>query len=297
MRGNNIRHQRQPQITQGWTLVESHFKSLCFRIKPLHVQFPTNLTTAWQWISTINLIYCLLKNTNYFNLLCLKLDAVEVLHATSPVLPPTCTFHQSGQTNSTLHPTPTHIHSISSHLLTHSLPWTARDSKRGSKTQSDSRQRSDFSLGMSLGFGHKSHWIHIFQLGPGFCPGKWKTREWALQQTSPSWSALSGAAKRLARRPFDWCTPAMSHAQQHTLTCIHNPPCPQHSPAWTIQYPQTASNEKPHSFFWKVMVSPPKMAAWGPEGCNAWMTNLPSCGQCYMNRIHPANHIVPKYQV
>lgn len=84
MRGNNISHHRQPRITPGWTLVESHFKSPCFRIKLLHVQFPANLTTTCQWISRINLIRCLQKNSNYFNLLCLKLGAGEVPHAAPP---------------------------------------------------------------------------------------------------------------------------------------------------------------------------------------------------------------------
>lgn len=45
--------------------------------------------------------------------------------------------------------------------------------------------------------------------------------EWALHQTSPSWSALSGAAKRLAWRLFDWCAPAMSHARQRAHTHSH----------------------------------------------------------------------------
>lgn len=47
--------------------------------------------------------------------------------------------------------------------------------------------------------------------------------EWALQQTSPSWGALSGAAKRLSRRPFECCPPATSHARlrAQALTCAH----------------------------------------------------------------------------
>lgn len=33
----------------------------------------------------MNLIRCPLENTNYFNLLCSKLDAAEVRHAATPV--------------------------------------------------------------------------------------------------------------------------------------------------------------------------------------------------------------------
>lgn len=139
-------------------------------------------------------------------------------------------------------------------------------------------QRSDFSLGMSLGFGHKSHWIHIFQLGHGFCPREWRTLSRPCKPTSPSWSALSGAAERLVQRPFDWCTPTMSHAQQRTHT---------HSRAHTLHLALYISPHAQHNalgphqtkipmvFIWKVMVSPLKMAAQGPEGCNAWTANPP----------------------
>lgn len=99
----------------------------------------------------------------------------------------------------------------------------APDGDRGWKTHPDSRQRSDFSLGMSQGFGHKSRRIHIYQTGARFCPAGKEGPERALQQTSPSWGALSGAAKRLSPRPFECCPPATSHARlrAQTLTCAH----------------------------------------------------------------------------
>lgn len=100
----------------------------------------------------------------------------------------------------------------------------AADGDRGWRTHSDSQQRSDFSLGMSQGFGHKSRRIHIYQTGAGFCPAGKEDPEWGLQLTSPSWGALSGAAKRLSQRPFECCPPATSHARlraQKTLTCAH----------------------------------------------------------------------------
>lgn len=94
---------------------------------------------------------------------------------------------------------------------------------------------------MSQGFGHKSRRIHIYQTSAGFCPVEKEDPERALQQTSPSWSALSGAAKRLPQQLFDCCPPAASHAWQRTQTRshvhTHTPPCPQHSPAWQHTIP------------------------------------------------------------
>lgn len=72
---------------------------------------------------------------------------------------------------------------------------------------------------MAQGFGHKSRRIHIYQTGAGFCPVEKEDPEWALQQTSPSWSALLGAAKRLPQQLFDCCPPLVtSRAWQRTHT-------------------------------------------------------------------------------
>lgn len=149
-----------------------------------------------------------------------------------------------------LHPTPTCTHSIFSHSFTHFLPRTATDCMRGSKTQSDSQQRSDFSLGMSLGFGHKSHRIHIFQLDPRFCPWEWRTRSGPCTRPAPPGVRCQGQPNVWPGGPLtDVPLPCHRNAHTHTLKCIHTPPCPQHSPACSIQYPPTRSNEKPHSSF------------------------------------------------
>lgn len=147
--------------------------------------------------------------------------------------------------------------------LAHSLP---RNGERGLKTLSDSRQRSDFSLGMAQGLGHKSCRIHIYQSGASFCPVEKEDPEWALQQTSPSWSALSGAAKRLSPQLFDCCPPATSHALQRTHTRSHVHTHTLHLalnilPRGGVQYPRTTSNGKPRSSFGAVMALPPKVAA------------------------------------
>lgn len=106
---------------------------------------------------------------------------------------------------------------------------------------SDSRQRSDFSLCMSQGSGHKSCRIHIYQTGASLCAVEKEDPERPLQQTSPSWSALSGAAKRLSQQLCD-CRPPVSHMhsrRMHTRSHAHThtPPCPQHSPAWRRTIP------------------------------------------------------------
>lgn len=96
---------------------------------------------------------------------------------------------------------------------------------------------------MAQGFGHKSRRIHIYQTGAGFCPVEKEDPEWALQQTSPSWSALLGAAKRLPQQLFDCCPPPSHHVHgsarkhAHIRTRTHTPPCPQHSPAWQHTIP------------------------------------------------------------
>ncbi|KAL7859790.1 hypothetical protein SRHO_G00149370 [Serrasalmus rhombeus] len=66
------------------------------------------------------------------------------------------------------------------------------------QTLCNSQQRSDFSLRMAPGLGHKS------LLDSHLSTGRWllSRQSEALRagghQTSPSWSARSGAAKRLA---------------------------------------------------------------------------------------------------
>lgn len=277
MRGNNIPHHRQPRITLGWTLVESHFKSPCFRIKLLHVQFPANLTTTWQWISRINLIHCLLKNTNYFNLLCLKLAAVEVRHAAPPVYTPTCTLHQLGQTSTPRQLAPTPSPPIRSLTLCPELPETARGVQKHNLTLGKgqiSHSACLWALGTKATEFTSINWALAFVLGNGGL-GVGPSPDQPLLECTVRGSQTSGPAALWLMYP---CHVTRTAAHTHTLTRIHTPPCPQHSPACTIQYPQTTSNEKPHSSFWKVMVSPPKMAAPGPEGCNAWTTNPPSCG-------------------
>lgn len=194
---------------------------------------------------------------------------------------PTCKLHLSGQTST---PSLPHAPCCLRPLHLFPLPWTARDSKRASKTQFDSRQRSDFSLCMSLGFGHKSRWIHIFQLGPGFCPEEWRDSGVGPAPDQPLLErTVRGEPNVWPRRPFDWCTPAMSRARPHaqTLTRIR-----------TLSLPWTFSRNAPYNThsplqtksptdrsFREVMVLPSKMAAPGPEGCNAWSRKPPSCGQ------------------
>lgn len=112
---------------------------------------------------------------------------------------------------------PDHLYSLVP-LPTFFTRCLTRNGKKGLKTLPDFRQRSDFSLGMAQGFGHKSRRIHIYQTGAGFCPMEKEDPEWALQQTSPSWSALLGAAKRLLQQLFDCCPPVTSRAWQRTQT-------------------------------------------------------------------------------
>lgn len=143
----------------------------------------------------------------------------------------------------TLLPPPTrHLYAlVPAPALSPAACLLATDGDRGWKTHSDSQQRSDFPLGMSQGFGHKSRRIHIYQTGARFCPAEKEDPEWAHQQTSPSWGALSGAAKRLSQRPFECCPPATSHArlraQKRSRARTHTPPCPRHSPAWRRTMP------------------------------------------------------------
>lgn len=120
-----------------------------------------------------------------------------------------------------------------------------RDSERGLKKLPDSRQRSDFSLAMSQGFGHKSHRIHIYQLALAFVP--WKRRTWSGPFSRP---APPGVPCQRQPNVFDCCPPGhgtCTAAQANTLTCAcahtytqthtHTPPCPQHSPAWRWTIP------------------------------------------------------------
>lgn len=136
--------------------------------------------------------------------------------------PPTPTHLYTPPVRTDLHPTPSRTLSFASHSLAHSLPRPARDSKRGSKTQSDSRQRSDFSLGMSLGFGHKSHWIHIYQLGPSFCPGEWRTRSGPFTRPAPPGVHCQGQPNVWPGSPLtDVPLPCHTHGGAHTHTHSH----------------------------------------------------------------------------
>lgn len=89
--------------------------------------------------------------------------------------------------------------------------------KRTSKTRPDFQQRSDFSLGMSLGFRHKSLWIHIFQLGHGFCPGEWRTRSWPCKQPAPPGVHCQGQPNVWPAGPLtDVPLPCHVHGIEHT---------------------------------------------------------------------------------
>lgn len=85
-----------------------------------------------------------------------------------------------------LHPRTHHLCAlVPSPALLPAACLLANDSDRGWKTHSDSRQRSDFSLGMCQGFGHKSQRIHIYQTGTSFCPADEEDPEWGPSADQP----------------------------------------------------------------------------------------------------------------
>ena len=190
------------------------------------------------------------RKTHYFDLLSSKLDAVELLHVVCVTschmcTHTTCTLCWFGPTSTPHQLTPTPSHSLS-----HFLPQTARDSKRGSKTQSDFRQRSDFSLGMSLGFGHKSHWIHIFQLGHSFCPGEWRTRSGPCNRPAPPGVHCQGQpnvwpSSPLTDVPLPCHMHSCAHMRSHAYTLHLALNILPHAPYNTLGAHQTKSPTAP----------------------------------------------------
>lgn len=100
---------------------------------------------------------------------------------------------------------------------------TGWDSERV-QTQSNSQQRSVFSLRMPPSPRHKSPSIHIFQLGAGFCPGRARCLERAAIRPAPPGVRGQGQLNVWPLHPFDGCSPAMSQSPPP-----RSPPCPEHT--------------------------------------------------------------------
>lgn len=205
-----------------------------------------------------------------------------------PRNPPTCTLYPLGHT---------YTRFFASHALARSLPWTARDSKRGSKTQSDSRQRSDFSLGMSLGFGHKSHRIHIYQLGPSFCPGERRTGSGPFTRPAPPGVHCQGQPNVWPSGPLtDVPLPCHTHGSAHTHTHMHTHSTLPSTFSRIAPYntPRPHQTKSPTAPFEKLWFRPQR---WKIEGHRAVMHGRQTLPPVDMNRIHPANWIRPQYHV
>lgn len=99
---------------------------------------------------------------------------------------------------------------------------TGWDSERV-QTQSNSQQRSDFSLHMAPGLGHKSPSIHIFQAGAGFCPAGARRLERAAIRPAPPGVRSQGQLNVWPLRPFSWCSLAMSQPPPCSAPCPHAP--------------------------------------------------------------------------
>lgn len=214
MRGNNIQRHRLSRTIQGQTLSLASFSKPRATLEHCHIQFPVNFTIQpWEkWRGggekgkKFILIFSSEKKISTGDLFSLKKDDDTLLCVSSPFFFFLLLLFLATSLSCPL-------------SLCCPTGW---DSERV-QTQSNSQQRSDFSLRMAPGLGHKSPSIHIFQAGAGFCPAGARHSERAAIRPAPPGVRSQGQLNVWPLRPFSWCGPAMSHPPPCSAPCPHAP--------------------------------------------------------------------------